>query len=98
MNLFHVSSSHQLCSKVEVLTLCLKKFSVMAEINIMEEHLFKIKSDGLVCFLQVALVRVEHNCLFRVVSPHQLHSQPERQLESDWKQDEVSNLWMAGWK
>merc|ERR1719458_2074287 len=58
--LFHVSSSHQLCPKVEVLTLCL----------------FKIKSNGLVCFLQVALVRVEHNCLFRVVCPHQLHCQP----------------------
>merc|ERR1719180_443299 len=58
--LLHVSSSHQLCPKVEVLTL----------------GLFKIKSDGLVCLLQVALVRVEHNGLVRVVCPHQFHCQP----------------------
>merc|ERR1740123_2701067 len=58
--LLHVSSSHQLGPKVEVLTL----------------GLFKIKSDGLVCLLQVALVRVEHNGFVCVVCPHQLHCQP----------------------
>ena len=43
----------------------------------MVEHLFKIESDGLVSFLQVALVGVEHNCFVRVVGPHQLHGKPE---------------------
>lgn len=58
--LLHVSAAHQLGSKVEVLSL----------------RLLQVGGDLLESILQVALVRVEHDRLIRIVLAHHLESNP----------------------